>query len=56
MGIRETLGVGRTTKIKLVDRQRNRLDEKLRSLQEMQTIQMTLKCNQNNLVNLQGLD
>ena len=29
MGIRETLGVGRTTKIKLVDRQRNRLDEEL---------------------------
>ena len=29
MGIRETLGVGRTTKIKLVDRQRNRLDEEV---------------------------
>ena len=29
MGIRETLGVGRNTKIKLVDRQRNRLDEEV---------------------------
>ena len=29
MGIRETLGVGTNTKIKLVDRQRNRLDEEV---------------------------
>ena len=29
MGIRETLGVGKNTKIKLVDRQRNRLDEEV---------------------------
>ena len=29
MGIRETLGVGRNTKIKLVDIQRNRLDEEV---------------------------
>ena len=29
MGIRETLGVGENTKIKLVDRQRNRLDEEV---------------------------
>ena len=29
MGIKETLGVGNTTKIKLVDRQRNRLDEEV---------------------------
>lgn len=29
MGIRETLGVGRNTKLALVDRQRNRLDEEV---------------------------